>query len=60
MFSKPIGFIYRAISIVYEEMSRAGRPRPYGRTCLFHYDGACKGGSRTAPTNDTTFKFDNN
>ncbi len=37
----------------------AGRPRPY-KTCLFHYDGACKGGSRTAPTNDTTFKFDKN
>ncbi|WP_158585861.1 hypothetical protein [Parabacteroides sp. TM07-1AC] len=36
----------------------AGRPRPYGRTCLFHYDGACKGGSRTAPTNDATFTSD--
>lgn len=33
----------------------AGKPHPYDRISLFHYDGACTGGSRTAPTNDATF-----
>ena len=38
---------------IQEILNLYNRPRPYGRTCLFYYDGACTGGSRTAPTNTT-------